>query len=283
MAVPQTIIPTDLDGARTPPEVLAWRCRRRPVGCASVFSATGLTWSKWAGENIGIARAAFGMSTPGLSTRLAGQVESVDEHAHHHHETPMADAPVDYSMVDGVLATARAAGIDARILEITPAPSSSHAWSVVEIDRSWPTQVDAVAIDPRNQTVVDEVNFAEFPVAAKLTRWGIDAHMGSLFGLANQLILIASALGVLAMVMMGYLIWWRRRPTRRMDRQGVLQAWGRLTPLSRAGVAGIALLLGLSLPVFGVSLVLLLTMDVVAGALSRRAKQRNQSDSVAAR
>ena len=247
------------------------------------FSATGLTWSKWAGENIGIARAAFNMSTPGLSTRLPGQGEAVDEHGDHHHETVMADTVVDYSIVDEILANARAAGIDASKLEITPALSSSHAWSVVEIDRSWPTQVDAVAIDPRSMAVVDQIIFNDFPVAAKLTRWGIDAHMGSLFGLVNQLILIVSALGVLAMVLMGYLIWWRRRPTRKTDRQGVLETWGRLTPSGRAGLAVIALLLGISIPVFGASFLLLLSVDVIAGSLKRRAKNRKQSQRIAAR
>ena len=39
--------------------------------------------------------------------------------------------------------------------------------------------------------MVDEVRFADYPLMAKLTRWGIDAHMGVLFGVANQLLLVA--------------------------------------------------------------------------------------------
>ncbi len=59
-----------------------------------------------------------------------------------------------------------------------------------EIDRRWPTQVDAVAIDGATMQVVDRTRFADFPLMAKLTRWGVDFHMGILFGLANQLLLV---------------------------------------------------------------------------------------------
>ncbi|MEH6386654.1 PepSY-associated TM helix domain-containing protein [Pseudomonas profundi] len=232
------------------------------------FSATGLTWSKWAGGNIGVARAAFGMSTPGLSTRLAGEDSTADIHAHHLQETVGTEAAVDYSLIDAILTSARAAGIDATKLEITPAKAPDQAWSVVEIDRGWPTQVDAVAIDPHSMTVTDEIEFANFPVAGKLTRWGIDAHMGTLFGLANQIILIVSALGVVTMVALGYIIWWRRRPLRDSGQGGVIQAWVRLSSRGKAGAVLVAVLLGLSLPVFGASLLLLLVIDMATGKLS---------------
>ena len=49
---------------------------------------------------------------------------------------------------------------------------------VNEIDRRWPTQVDAVAIDGATMQVVDRTRFADFPLMAKLTRWGVDFHMG---------------------------------------------------------------------------------------------------------
>ncbi|STR50839.1 iron-regulated membrane protein, Iron-uptake factor PiuB [Klebsiella oxytoca] len=48
---------------------------------------------------------------------------------------------------DEVLQAARKAGLEAGKLEIRPPSASGRAWTVNEIDRSWPTQVDAVAID----------------------------------------------------------------------------------------------------------------------------------------
>ena len=239
------------------------------------FSATGLTWSRWAGGNIGVARAAMGMSTPSVSTKLAGRGEApAAEHAHHAGMTMAGTVSEsgDPILFDQVLGAARAAGIDADKLEIAPASGPDRAWTVTEIDRSWPTQVDAVAIDPRTLRVTDRIDFATFALAAKLTRWGIDAHMGSLFGLANQLLLAATALGLATLVAMGYLMWWRRRRTAR--RVGVLQAFGVLSPRARAMTVVVAVLFGICLPVLGASLLLFLLVEALLDGLARLREAR---------
>ncbi|MCQ4313268.1 PepSY domain-containing protein [Pseudomonas stutzeri] len=232
------------------------------------FSATGLTWSRWAGGNIGVARAAFGMSTPSVSTALTGEAATpAGEHAHHAGMQMASAEPGDLALFDAVLAAARRAGIDAGKLEIVPAAGPDRAWTVTEIDRSWPTQVDAVAIDPRSLTIADRIDFASFPLAAKLTRWGIDAHMGSLFGLANQLLLAVTALGLVTLVSWGYLMWWRRRsPVRK---PGVLRALRDLSPTARVVTVGLAVLFGYCLPVLGGSLVLFLFAEWVFGGIRR--------------
>lgn len=228
------------------------------------FSATGLTWSRWAGDNIGVARAAFGMSTPSVSTALTGEpVAPAGEHAHHAEMQMAAAEPGDPALFDAVLAAARHAGIDAGKLEIVPAAGPDRAWTVTEIDRSWPTQVDAVAIDPRLLTVTDRIDFATFPLAAKLTRWGIDAHMGSLFGLANQLLLAVTALGLATLVIWGYLMWWRRRSPVRSA--GVLTALRDLPPAARALTVALAALFGYCLPVLGSSLLVFLVAEWALG------------------
>ena len=43
--------------------------------------------------------------------------------------------------------------------------------------------------------VIDILRFEDYPLMAKLTVWGIAAHMGLLFGLPNQLVLTALAVG----------------------------------------------------------------------------------------
>ena len=234
------------------------------------FSATGLTWSRLAGDNIGVARAALGMGTPSVSTALSGASEApAGEHAHHAGMAmPMGAAkPGDPTLFDPVLRAARQAGIDANKLEIVPASGPDRAWTVTEIDRSWPTQVDAVAIDPRTMQVTDRIDFATFPIAAKLTRWGIDAHMGSLFGLANQLLLAATALGLATLVVLGYLMWWRRRRTAR--RASVIQAFGALSPRVRVMIMAGAVLFGVCLPVLGASLLLFLVIKALLDGMAR--------------
>ena len=98
------------------------------------------------------------------------------------------------------LKLARNEGISANKIQIRPPAAPNQAWIVEEIDRGWPTQVDSVAIDLQQQRVIDHVDFEQFPLVAKLTRWGVDAHMGVLFGWPNQLLLVLFALGLCAAI-----------------------------------------------------------------------------------
>ena len=271
-----------------------WWIRRRPRGtarprrqglrhwhatlglCLSIgllfFSATGLTWSRWAGNNIGVARAALGMSTPSVSTALDGAPAApLGEHAHHAGMAMPAPQPQDSTLFDAVLAAARKAGIDAGKLEILPASAPDRAWTVSEIDRSWPTQVDAVAVDPRTLRITDRIDFATFPLAAKLTRWGIDAHMGVLFGLANQLLLAATALGLATLVAFGYVMGLRRATAQRI---GLVQSLVALSPSARLVALAVAVLFGICLPVLGVSLLLFVIGEVMLDGLVRSRRLR---------
>jgi uncharacterized iron-regulated membrane protein len=231
------------------------------------FSATGLTWSQYAGSNIGVLRAYYGWSTPSVSTQLAKPMAMnmpMDEHAEHHMHMAAATSAtaLDPALFDRVLATARNANIDAAKVEIRPSGNPEKAWVVGEIDRSWPTQVDAVSINPHTLAVVDHVEFAQYSLPAKLTRWGIDAHMGVLFGLANQLILVFFATGLSLMVIIGYLMWWRRRPT--LARQPTLvDAWRQSGFTAKVVWLLVAIGLGICLPVLGWSLLVLLICDFI--------------------
>ncbi len=229
------------------------------------FSATGLTWSRLAGDNIGVLRKEFGWATPSVSTQLDGQAKAMaDEHAEHHmqmmaHEH--AGHGVAPMMFDHMLQAARAAGIDAAKVELRPPQNDTSAWTVSEVDRSWPTQVDAVAIDPRNLQVVDRVDFAQYPLAAKLTRWGVDAHVGVLFGLPNQVLLALTGVGVVLMTGLGYLLWWRRSSRGRQPT--LVDAWRAFGPGARVGIALAGVLLGISLPLFGICLLAFIASDLI--------------------
>ncbi|WBL73780.1 PepSY-associated TM helix domain-containing protein [Serratia liquefaciens] len=238
------------------------------------FSATGLTWSQWAGENISVLRNQFGWATPSLSTAINGQdAAPAGDHAEHRgHMIVRAKPPQDGVMYDRVLAGARQAGIDAARVEIKQPAMAGQAWTVMEIDRRWPTQVDAVAIDPVTLAITDRVSFEQYPLAAKLTRWGIDLHMGVLFGLVNELVLVVFAAGLVAMVVMGYLMWWRGRPTR-MVRKPARSPFMLLRKTPKGPlllIVCLTLLLGFCLPVMGVSLLLFLLCDLLWCLASRR-------------
>lgn len=242
-----------------------------------LFSATGLTWSQWAGSNIDNMRAAFNWLTPQVRTLLdppaAHHHHQHDPHAEHQMPMPQSTSQdVDDHLWEKVLSTARQAGIDANNVEIRAPKTSNHAWTVSEREAHWPSQVDVVSVDPHHMRVIDHITFEQYPLAAKLTRWGIDFHMGLLFGLANQLLLIAFGIGVCVMIVLGYRMWWLRRPAPPSPHAAstLIQAWINLSPGLKLLSCLIALVLGFCLPVMGVSLLVFVLIDVIRWQQQKR-------------
>ncbi|MFS8097317.1 PepSY domain-containing protein [Lentzea alba] len=231
---------------------------------ALFLSATGLTWSAYAGENVATLRKTMGWTTPSL--KMPGASSDHGDHSDH------GSSGSGHRDVDSVLGAARASGIDAKPIEIGLPTTSDGVWKVAEIGRGWPTQVDAVAI--QNGSVVSSVKFTDYPLAAKLTRWGIDAHMGVLFGWPNQLLLLLLGGGLVALVVLGYRMWWKRRPTRGFGRPTPRGQWRKAPPVALVGLGVGAVLVGWFVPLLGVSLVLFLVIDALLGL---RAKQKAAS------
>ncbi len=231
-----------------------------------LFSATGLTWSQWAGANVDKMRAAMSWMTPQVNTHLQGGKKVPDPHAEHHGhhgEMTMSEPSSATDKIDAVLKVAQLAGITATHLEIRPPRSDDRAWTVTEIDRRWPTQVDAVAVDPHSLAIIDKIQFVDFPLMAKLTRWGVDFHMGVLFGLPNQLLLIAFGVALCVAIIMGYRLWWIKRPGQSSVNplQTLTQSWLALAWPARIIMLLLAAASGVAMPVMGVSLALFVFID----------------------
>ncbi|MDA3628939.1 PepSY-associated TM helix domain-containing protein [Saccharopolyspora sp. WRP15-2] len=226
--------------------VLSWHGSVGLWACAGLLflSATGLTWSLFAGENVSQLRSALSWEAPGVSTDLPSP----------------ATGDVGF---DRVHAAAIERGV-AGPVEIT-APGDG-AYTVTQTERHWPTQLDSVAVDPGTGQVVSELRFADFPLMAKLARWGVDAHMGLLFGLPNQLVLAALAIGLISMVALGYRMWWLRRPTRGFGSPPERGAWRRVPGRVLAPIILAAAFIAYALPLLGASLLLFLVVDVALGA-----------------
>ncbi|WP_137135367.1 PepSY-associated TM helix domain-containing protein [Rhizobium sp. FKY42] len=264
------------------------------IGIGLLFlSATGLTWSKYAGDNITALRKSLAWETPSVSLKLeaaaapaaAGHAAHADHSAHADHgkasTAPVsAGVPDPATQIDQVLATAKSSGIiDSPLVEIRPSKSADKAWMVREYDRSTPTQVDTVAVDPRNMTVTSRADFATFTIVPKLIRWGIDLHMGIKFGVLNQIViaLIGSALSV--SIVYGYAMWWKRRPPAGAPARTLAQSWLYLGFPAKLGVLVVGVALGFALPLMGLSLLAFVVVDLVRWRLdkSRRAGRRLQA------
>ncbi|MFD5429854.1 PepSY-associated TM helix domain-containing protein [Streptomyces sp. NPDC127084] len=238
-----------------------------------VLSATGLTWSTYAGANIDKIQTQLGGATPAVSAALDGQ-ESGGAHQGHgagHGTTPQPATGPDVGL-DKVVEAARAEGVEEQI-QIT-LPSEGQGYVVKERDREFPVHLDTVAVDPADGRVMDKLAFEDYPLLAKLTRFGIDLHMGYTFGLVNQLALAGLAVALMFLVGWGYRMWWLRRPTKERKltagRPMPRGAWRKVPVTMLLPLAAVTALVGWFVPLLGISLLVFLVIDIVLGLVARR-------------
>ncbi|MET0318983.1 MAG: PepSY domain-containing protein, partial [Rhodococcus fascians] len=177
------------------------------------LSATGLTWSKYAGENITELRTSLNWATPGVSSSISGDAPAPPgDHAGHDMSAMAPEADVvsaGIGRLDAVIGTARAAGL-AGAVEVTIPGTADTAFVVAQTRGPWVFSTSSLAIDGNTNSIVDTNWFSEWPPAAKLAAWGIALHMGILFGIANQIALALLAVALVTVIVRGYLMWWQR-------------------------------------------------------------------------
>ncbi|WP_024449136.1 PepSY-associated TM helix domain-containing protein [Mycolicibacterium iranicum] len=234
------------------------------------LSATGITWSTYAGAHVSDIRTAFNWQRPQLNTNLLADAHA--GHGGHAAGLEGADpATVDYA---AVLDAADVAGVR-RPVELTLPSEQGQGITVTEIDKPYRWTTNSASVDPTAMTVTGTIDYwRDYSLIAKLADWGIRAHMGFLFGLLNQIVLLGIAAGLLTVIVRGYRMWWQRRPTRgsrwAVGRPPVRGGMRRLSPLAIGVVAVAAVAVGWFLPLLGLSLLGFLVVDVVVGALKRR-------------
>ncbi|MEK9519905.1 PepSY domain-containing protein [Streptomyces venezuelae] len=237
-----------------------------------VLSATGLTWSRYAGENIGTVQDGLGGATPTLTATVGdAPAGGSSEHEGHGggHTGGTTSQGTDIG-IDGALDAARAAGIDSPSVSLV-LPAEGKGYVIKETDTRFPLQLDSVALNPADGTVVDRLAFADYPLLAKLTRIGIDAHTGVFLGLFNQLLLAALALALVLLIVWGYRMWWLRRPGRPAARG----TWRRIPVTMLLPLGAVTALVAWFVPLLGLSLLLFLAVDLaLALASGLRARSR---------
>ncbi|MFF8352014.1 PepSY-associated TM helix domain-containing protein [Streptomyces chartreusis] len=235
------------------------------------LSATGLTWSTYAGANIDELRTSLRQATPSISASAGG------EHGGHGGAAGAGGSGDHGVGLDKVLAAARAEGLGDPV-EIVPPADASSAYVVRQVQRSWPTKQDSVAVDPASGEVTDVLRFADYPVLAKLTRWGIDLHTGVLFGLVNQILLMALTLALILLIVWGYRMWWQRGRDSAFGRPIPRGAWQQVPPQILVSLVVVVVVIGYFVPLLGISLAAFIAVDVVLGEVSHRRGKRTPAD-----
>ncbi|MGW1746952.1 PepSY-associated TM helix domain-containing protein [Streptomyces sp. NPDC002092] len=226
------------------------------------LSATGLTWSAYAGANIDTLRTSLGQATPSVSATAGG------EHAGHSASATTGSGQHGVGL-DEVLAAARAKDLTDPV-EIVPPADANSAYVVRQVQRSWPEKQDSVAVDPATGKVTDELRFADYPLLAKLTRWGIDLHTGILFGLVNQIALMLLALSLILLIVWGYRMWWQRGRGSTFGRPVPRGAWQQVPPQLLVPAVAVIAVLGYFVPLLGIPLAAFIAVDVLLGEIAHR-------------
>ncbi|OBG52580.1 PepSY-associated TM helix domain-containing protein [Mycolicibacterium fortuitum] len=243
------------------------------VAVLLALSVSGITWSRYGGETVNGIQARLNTTAPSVDTSLSGAAAAQAAHHGHH-----GGGQSELRGIDTVLRAAEQAGLRGPMWMYPPAgtgQAADQAWKVAERKRDWPTRADAIAVDPDTGQVTDRVNFAQWPLLAKLTDWIIDAHMGVLFGIANQIVLALTMIGLISVIVRGYRMWWQRRPTRgsawAVGRPPLRGALRQLPPWVCVTIVVAAAVIGWALPLFGLSLVAFLMVDVAVAWWKGRA------------
>ncbi|WP_421108519.1 PepSY domain-containing protein [Streptomyces sp. NEAU-S77] len=162
-------------------------------------------------------------------------------------------------------------------VEIVPPTGHGAGYTVSQIQRSWPEKQDAAAVDAATGQVTDVVRFTDYPLLAKLSRGGVDAHMGSLFGLPNQIALAALALALIFLILWGYRMWWQRGRAGAFGRPIPRGAWRQVPSYALATLTVAIAVLGYYLPLLGIPLAAFLLIDLALGRLADRSGKRTQT------
>lgn len=170
-------------------------------------------------------------------------------HMMHHMTAPDAYAP--FNQLVPVAASLHLAAP----VEIMPAMRPGGTWTI-KSDSQNRTLRDVIQAEPQSGVIVTRQNFNQRLLLDRMVGVGVAAHEGHLFGLANQLLGLATAMGLVLLSASAAVMWWRRRQV------GVL---GAPMPMARPrwtfALVAAVLTLALYLPAMAISLLLTLLTE----------------------
>ncbi|WP_322092474.1 PepSY-associated TM helix domain-containing protein [Paraburkholderia bannensis] len=156
--------------------------------------------------------------------------------------------------LDQVVASMRALGVESGYDIAVPAtPTGVYTVSYFPSD---PQNERTVYIDQYSGKVLKDIRYADYGAVSQVISYGTSLHMGRYFGLANQLICTAISLGLAALAVTGFVMWWLRRPTRTVG----APSRERAAPPMRAWKTGLAVL-AVIFPLMGATIVAVLVFD----------------------
>lgn len=191
-----------------------------------------------------------------MKTRMtadAGTRAMTDEHAEHGGMS-MPHPSTSLEPLDRLILTVRPLALAAPVL-IAPPAGPGQPWTAKSDAANRPLRTD-LTLDGATGRVLTRKDFAERGLIDRIVGYGVAAHEGQLFGLANQLLGLFTAIGLVLLSVSAVVLWWRRKPA---DALGAPAA--RATPPIALGFVAVLVAFGLFLPLLGVSMLIVLAVE----------------------
>lgn len=226
---------------------------------------SGLPWTKsWGGmlkeiRQVQTASIAATAKAPPQDWTIGGV--AVSEHAvHEGHSMEMHgyDHALDYRLLDQLVATVIPLQLAPPVL-IAPPSEKAANWTARSDAQNRPLRVN-ISFDA-DGNIASRKNFADRPWLDRVIGLGVAIHEGQLFGWLNQVLGALTALGLILLCVSGVVLWWKR-----LRSASLLRTLG-APPISRQPapyawvMIAVVIILGLLLPFFGLSLLLVIVME----------------------
>ena len=234
---------------------------------------SGLPWTGFWGEKVQAFASERGSSMwsadPGA---LSNPASTLDESLPHSHQTDvpwaLGDSEVPTSdpasaedgsvaNLDTAVVVAEREGLRHPMTVALPGDDGG-VYSVIGYAFDAPSDEKTVHVDQYGGSVVSTYGFDDYPLLAKVVSHGIGLHEGRSLGLWSFWGSALMCLAVIFMCVTGPLMWWRRRP-RGAARSGAPR--GRMPLRTTPGLVLLLVGLGVFLPYFGLSLLVVLALD----------------------
>ncbi|MGM0835133.1 MAG: PepSY-associated TM helix domain-containing protein [Bacillota bacterium] len=240
-----------------------------------VLILTGLPWSGVMGEQINRVATATNTGYPAFSFSFGEKPESVTVTKEVAEEVPWAteNIPVPASTsnqyVPLTLNEVSAIAVDREVQKPynISMPQGERGVYTISTSHSKPFDNATLHVDQYSGAVMTDVRYEDYGLMGKAITLGIALHEGKLFGLANQLLGLILCIGLIGMMISSLIMWRKRKPA---DGSG---APGKHvdTKIKRA-VTIIMFLLGVVMPLVGISIIAVLLLDKLVFTRIKRLK-----------
>ncbi len=134
------------------------------------------------------------------------------EHAERAERSMDHPSPDAFSVFNRIVPVAESLHL-AYPVKIMPALQVGGTWTI-KSDAQNRTLRDVIQADPQTGKVVGRVNFNQTMLLDQMVLTGVAIHEGQLFGVANQVLGVLTAMGLITLCVSAVVLWWKRRHVR---------------------------------------------------------------------